>query len=184
VTDGTSHCVRVSSASPISPVMAAVPAKRPGWGEALDVLSDVEHVIEVSRTSTETKQALHIGIAQAVRDANVLESEPNGVKMAPGETLRGPFPLVALSRFSPNILLTCVQDDAHVTDGRVSFVSPLRRRRRITARLRADVLEAYESGQTSRQVARHLFPASITPYRQASRRRLPVTKFIAECDDC
>jgi hypothetical protein len=40
--------------------MAAVPAKRPGWGEALDALSDVEHVIEVSRTSTETKQALHI----------------------------------------------------------------------------------------------------------------------------
>ena len=30
VTDDTSHRVRVSSASPISPVLAAVPAKRPG----------------------------------------------------------------------------------------------------------------------------------------------------------
>ena len=30
MTDDTSHRVRVSSASPISPVIAAVPAKRPG----------------------------------------------------------------------------------------------------------------------------------------------------------
>jgi DNA invertase Pin-like site-specific DNA recombinase len=33
------------------------------------------------------------------------------------------------------------------------LVSPPRQRRRITARLRAAVVEAYESGQTSQQVA-------------------------------
>ncbi|QLL08642.1 helix-turn-helix domain-containing protein [Mycobacterium vicinigordonae] len=35
----------------------------------------------------------------------------------------------------------------------MSFVSPQRQRRRITDRLRAEVVEAYESGQTSREVA-------------------------------
>jgi DNA invertase Pin-like site-specific DNA recombinase len=49
-----------------------------------------------------------------------------------------------------------VQDDARVTDTSPSFVSPPRLRRRITARLRAGVVEAYESGQTSRQVAEEL----------------------------
>jgi DNA invertase Pin-like site-specific DNA recombinase len=49
-----------------------------------------------------------------------------------------------------------VQDDAHVTDRSPSFVSPPRQRRRITARLRAAVVEADESGQTSRQVAEEL----------------------------
>ena len=49
-----------------------------------------------------------------------------------------------------------MQDDAHVTDRSPSFVSPPRQRRRITARLRAAVVEAYESGQTSRQVAEEL----------------------------
>jgi DNA invertase Pin-like site-specific DNA recombinase len=43
-----------------------------------------------------------------------------------------------------------------VTDRSPSFVSPPRQRRRITARLRAAVVEAYESGQTSRQVAEEL----------------------------
>ncbi|WP_390894685.1 helix-turn-helix domain-containing protein [Mycolicibacterium neoaurum] len=36
------------------------------------------------------------------------------------------------------------------------LVSPPRLRRRLTARLRAAVVEAYESGQTSRQVAEEL----------------------------
>ena len=67
---------------------------------------------------------------------------------------------VALSRFSPSIpsiLLTGVQDDVYVTDGTSRrFVSSPRQRRRITAQLRAAVVEAYESGQASRQVAREL----------------------------
>jgi DNA-binding transcriptional regulator LsrR (DeoR family) len=36
------------------------------------------------------------------------------------------------------------------------FVSPPRQRRRLTAQLRVDVVEAYEAGQTSRQVAASL----------------------------
>ena len=55
-----------------------------------------------------------------------------------------------------------MQDDAHVTDRSPSFVSPPRQRRRITARLRAAVVEAYESGQTSRQVAEGLAPGRTT----------------------
>ena len=58
--------------------------------------------------------------------------------------VRGPFHLVALGRFSPNTLLTDVQDDTYVTE--VSpLVSPPRQRRRITDRLRADIVTAYES---------------------------------------
>jgi len=53
-------------------------------------------------------------------------------------------------------LLTDVQDGVSVTDGSSRFVSPPRQRRRITAQLRADVVEAYESGKTSRQVAEEL----------------------------
>jgi DNA invertase Pin-like site-specific DNA recombinase len=34
--------------------------------------------------------------------------------------------------------------------------SPVPQRRRITARLRAEVVEAYESGKTSRQIAEEL----------------------------
>lgn len=58
----------------------------------------------------------------------------------------------ALSRFSPN-MLTSVQDDACVTGGASRFVSPPRQRRRITAQLRAAVVEAYESGQVARELA-------------------------------
>ena len=65
-------------------------------------------------------------------------------------------PSGALGRFSPNILLNSAQDDAHVTDRSPSFISLPLQRRRITARLRAAVVEAYESGQTSRQVAEEL----------------------------
>ncbi|WP_156765399.1 helix-turn-helix domain-containing protein [Mycobacterium sp. 1245852.3] len=68
-------------------------------------------------------------------------------------SLREPFHLVALSQFIPNTLLTDVQVDGFVKDGASRFVSPPRRRQRITAQLRAEVVAAYESGQTSRQVA-------------------------------
>lgn len=38
----------------------------------------------------------------------------------------------------------------------LGYPSPIPQRRRITHRLRAEVVEAYESGQTSRQVAETL----------------------------
>ena len=60
------------------------------------------------------------------------------------------------SQFSPNTLLTHVQDDASVTNQSSRFVSPPLQRRRITARLRATVVEIYASGKTSRQVAEEL----------------------------
>jgi hypothetical protein len=75
------------------------------------------------------------------------------MKMAPGEGLRRPFPLVALSQFCSNTLLTGVQDDASVTDGRNYVPSPARQRRRITARLRAEVVEHYMAGMSCRRVA-------------------------------
>lgn len=40
-----------------------------------------------------------------------------------------------------------------MTEQRLEFASPPRQRQRITARLRTEVVEAYESGQTSREVA-------------------------------
>ncbi|QLL08645.1 helix-turn-helix domain-containing protein [Mycobacterium vicinigordonae] len=40
-----------------------------------------------------------------------------------------------------------------MTDRPLEFVSPPRQRQRITDRLRAEVVAAYEFGQTSRQVA-------------------------------
>ncbi|SKK27219.1 Uncharacterised protein [Mycobacteroides abscessus subsp. massiliense] len=40
-----------------------------------------------------------------------------------------------------------------MTDRTLEFASPPRQRQRITDRLRAEVVEAYESGQTSREVA-------------------------------
>jgi DNA-binding NarL/FixJ family response regulator len=78
------------------------------------------------------------------------------MKVAPGGVSGGPLRLVALGQFCPNTLLTDAQDDVHATDGSSAFVPPPRQRRRITARLRAAVVEAYESGQTSRQVAEEL----------------------------
>jgi hypothetical protein len=78
------------------------------------------------------------------------------MKAAPRGVLRGPLYLVALSRFSPNTLLTSVQYNVYEKDRPSRFVSPPPKRRRITAGLRADVVEAYESGKTSRQVAEDL----------------------------
>jgi hypothetical protein len=69
---------------------------------------------------------------------------------------RGSFYLVALGQFCSNTSFTDVQDHADVSDRSSSFVSHPRQRRRITARLRAHVLEAYGSGQASRQVAEEL----------------------------
>lgn len=80
----------------------------------------------------------------------------NDHENGPRSVLRGPFLLVALGRFSPNTLLTHAQDNVSAADGSSRFISPPPKRRRLTAQLRADVIEAYESGKTSRQVAAEL----------------------------
>lgn len=85
--------------------------------------------------------------------ANVPKSVPKRHENGPRSLLRGPFPLAALSRFSPNILLTPVQGDTDVTDRPLLFASPPQQRQRITNPLRDAVIEAYQFGQTSRQVA-------------------------------
>ncbi|WP_163911080.1 helix-turn-helix domain-containing protein [Mycolicibacterium aubagnense] len=46
-----------------------------------------------------------------------------------------------------------MQDDESEVDLSSSVAPPLRQRRRITPQLRTQVVEAYEFGQTSRQVA-------------------------------
>jgi hypothetical protein len=78
---------------------------------------------------------------------------PSGMKMTPEVAPLESFPLVALSQFCSNTLLTGVQDDASVTDGRNYVPSPARQRRRITARLRAEVVEHYMAGMSCRRVA-------------------------------
>jgi hypothetical protein len=64
--------------------------------------------------------------------------------------------LVALERFWSNTLFADVQDDATVINGRMRVRSPVPQRRRITARLRTDVIEHYERGMSSRRVAASL----------------------------
>jgi DNA invertase Pin-like site-specific DNA recombinase len=49
-----------------------------------------------------------------------------------------------------------MQYNAYIAGQEAAFASPPRVRRRITAQLRADVVAAYESGKTSRQVAEEL----------------------------
>ena len=78
---------------------------------------------------------------------------PLGMKVAPRELSGGHFSLVALSQFCSNTVVTDVQDDAPVIDGRKRVLSPEPQRRRITARLRVDVIEYYNRGMSSRRVA-------------------------------
>ena len=92
----------------------------------------------------------------------------------PRRVLRGPFYLVALSRFSPNTSLTDAKSDADGTDRSSSFFSPLSQRRRVTARLRAVVVEAYESGQSSRQVAGELMLGRTTVLKILKAAGVPV----------
>jgi DNA-binding NarL/FixJ family response regulator len=63
--------------------------------------------------------------------------------------------MVALARFSPSNQIQEGQETTSVATNQ-RLVSPPRQRRRLTARLRAEVVEAYEAGQTSRQVAEEL----------------------------
>ena len=63
---------------------------------------------------------------------------------------------VALSQFCSNTLFTDVQDGVSVTDGRMGVLSPVPQRRRITARLRAEVVEHYTAGMSCRRVAAKL----------------------------
>jgi hypothetical protein len=76
-----------------------------------------------------------------------------GRENGPRSFVRGPFHLVALSQFCSNTLFTDVQDDASETGGRIHVISPVQRRRRITARVRAEVNVHYERGMSSRRVA-------------------------------
>lgn len=85
--------------------------------------------------------------------ANVPKHVPLGHENGRRRTLRGPFYLVALSQFCSNTSFTNVQDDAEVTNGRPRVLSPVPQRRRITARLRVEVIEHYERGMSSRRVA-------------------------------
>ena len=64
-----------------------------------------------------------------------------------------PLSLVALERVWSNTLVTDVQDDVDVTEGCERVLSPVSKRRRITAHLRTDVVEHYERGLSSRRVA-------------------------------
>lgn len=86
-------------------------------------------------------------------NANVPKLFPSGMKMTPEVAPLGSLSLVALSQFCSNTLLTDVQDDTSVTDGRNYVPSPARQRRRITARLRAEVVEHYMAGMSCRRVA-------------------------------
>jgi hypothetical protein len=65
----------------------------------------------------------------------------------------GPPSLVALSQFSSNTLLTYEQGDASVIEGRNLVLSRVPQRRRVTARLRVEVVEHYAAGMSSRRVA-------------------------------
>jgi hypothetical protein len=75
------------------------------------------------------------------------------MKMTPEVAPLGSFPLVALSQFCSNIKLPVVQKDVFVTDENTWLILPDRQRRRITARLRAEVIEHCEQGMSSRRVA-------------------------------
>jgi hypothetical protein len=56
-------------------------------------------------------------------------------------------------QFRLNTLITAVQDDAPVTERRIPTLSPVPQRSRITARLRAEVVDHYNRGMSSRRVA-------------------------------
>jgi hypothetical protein len=73
-------------------------------------------------------------------DANVLKSVPIGRKNGPRRRLRGPFPLVALERVWSNKMLQKRQNEISVTDVTGMVSSPASQRQRITARLRAEVI--------------------------------------------
>jgi hypothetical protein len=88
--------------------------------------------------------------------ANVTKHVTIGHENGPRSLLRGPFPLVALSQFCSSIKLTDVQDDAGVTDAHFNMPSQVPKRRRITARLRAEVVEHYAAGMSCRRVAAKL----------------------------
>jgi hypothetical protein len=72
---------------------------------------------------------------------------------APGEVSEGRSHLVALSQFCSNTLFTDVQHDASVTTLGMHVQTPAPQRRRITGRLRVEVIAHYNRGMSSRRVA-------------------------------
>jgi hypothetical protein len=95
-------------------------------------------------------------VNQVMSKANVPKSVPISHETGRPEKPPGPLLLGALERFWSNNLVTDAHHDADVTGRSSSVASPARHRRRITDKLRADLVDAYESGQTSRQVADEL----------------------------
>src|SRR5262245_53026244 len=77
---------------------------------------------------------------------------PTGMKTAP-ESPPGAISLVALERVWSNTVVTDVHGEEDVTDGRPQLLPPVTQRRRITARLRVEVIEHYNRGMSSRRVA-------------------------------
>jgi hypothetical protein len=110
--------------------------------------------------------------------ANVTKHVTIGHKNGPWRCLRGPFPLVALERVWLNTLVTDVQLDAFVTDGPTRILSSVPQRRRITARLRAEVVEHYNRGMSSRRVAATLGLGRTTVLMilKAARTKVPIDR--------
>ena len=84
--------------------------------------------------------------------ANVTKRVTIGHENGPRSLRRGPFPLVALERVWSNKSWPEIQSNAVETDVK-DLRSPVPQRRRITAHLRADVVEHYERGLSTRRVA-------------------------------
>jgi CENP-B N-terminal DNA-binding domain len=83
---------------------------------------------------------------------------PRRMKTAPGESSEGRLAWSRPFFSSPRTglvehIVTDAQDDADVTNGRSLVVSSVPQRRRITAGLRVDVIEHYNGGMSSREVA-------------------------------
>lgn len=64
--------------------------------------------------------------------------------------------LVALGRFSPNIFLTGVQDDAVGVSYDWSVQSPPPQRQRISGHMRGEVVKQYKASMSTRWIAGHL----------------------------
>jgi Homeodomain-like domain len=84
---------------------------------------------------------------------NVHKSVHKWHENGPRRDFRGPFSLVALERFWSNSASPERNNATRVTGEQQGVSAPAPQRRRITARLRADVVEHYERGMSTRRVA-------------------------------
>jgi hypothetical protein len=88
-----------------------------------------------------------------MRKANIHKSVHKWHENGPRRSLRGPFPLVALERFWSNKSWPEKQNNTSAADVNAERWAPAPPRRRITNRLRAEVVEHYARGMSSRRVA-------------------------------